>query len=131
MMLATEYAMAARMLAKRFGDPRERAAAQAKMRALPRIEDGDAGFLKARTASFLKSMVLNAEQNPPAHAAEFCQLLLDTANYLLILPDTTTGRSPRAPRPAAERLRSSGGTIGRTGPQPPLVAFVRPVPERD
>jgi hypothetical protein len=103
MRLVTEYALMARCLVRDFSDPRARVSARAKARVLPRIEDGEAGFLKARIASFLRTMVLNCDQVPETGATDYCECLRAGANLLLLLPDAPAapapdGGPPRTPR---------------------------------
>jgi hypothetical protein len=114
MRLATEYAVTARVLAQRWDDPRARHAGITRMRCLPRLEDTEAGFLKARCAMCLKALVLNTGDVPGAMHADLRELLLHMANFLMMLPDARQSRAGRR----EERASLRGG-------------YVRPVPERD
>lgn len=124
--LATEYALAARILARDFHDRGALETAKAAVRPLARLEDSEAGFLKARVASFIKSAILNADIVPPEGGAVFRDCLLASANLLLILPDAAALAAPDkgpARRPRFDRNAASGGETRRFG--------TPPVPERD
>lgn len=95
MRLTSEMAITARVLARSLDDERERKAARAKARAWPRLDDAEAGFLKSRTAAFLKNIVLNCDAGMANGKDEFGALLSATANFLLLLPD----ENPPAPQP--------------------------------
>jgi hypothetical protein len=91
-----EYVICARVLARDFADPKARGAARNQARSLAQVLDSEAGFFKARTASYLKALILNAEQVPANGGDDFKALLLHGANLLLMLPDDPIGgRSPR------------------------------------